>query len=750
MPAPKPAPEDPVQGPLLVEAESFETWGGWRLDTQFTESMGSPFLLAHGLGKPVEDAATQVRLAPGTWTAWARTYDWVERWDAPGDPGLFEVIVDGEPLGEAGREGSSWGWRRIGTWLAEAEETEVRLRDRKGFGARVDALLFVPGDGAEAPGPDAADAQWRRSLNPGAGPQASGPYDLVIVGGGIAGTACAVSAARLGVRTALLQDRPVLGGNASSEVRVWMKGNVRRGPYPRIGEIVSELSDRASASPGTSAEFEDDKKLAIARAEPLLDLFLLHRVIAAEVDGEGAVQAVSALDIAAGSERRVTGRFFVDCTGDGVLGAMVGADHTMRAAAHLGASNMWRWEQADEPVPFPPTPWALQLTLDQFPYPNHGKGEWFWEGGFDRHPIDELETIRDANFRAVFGAFQAMKSGARAEEHERARLTWVAHVAGTRESRQLLGPVLLTQDDIVSGRSFPDGCVPTTWAIDLHVPKKRYLNADYPDDPFISEAQFLAFGDQEQGYPVPYRCFVSRNVQNLFMAGRCISVTHEALGTVRVMKTGGMMGEVVGKAASVALRRNCSPLEVASGEAWKELAALLALPGGTRRASLRAELEPAPSPRWTASGERLRAAVDPAKLPGLVHDDVRAVLEGTWTHSDHEAGFVGDGYLHDGAGSAGPATATFTLRARGAGTHRLGLAWRTGGNRASNVPVSVRWRSGSKDLSVDQREAPPASGFAPLIELELVAGEPVQVIVSNGGADGHVIVDAVQLVAAGE
>ncbi|MDP7108215.1 MAG: FAD-dependent oxidoreductase, partial [Roseibacillus sp.] len=168
-----------------------------------------------------------------------------------------------------------------------------------------------------------------------------------------------------------------------------------------------------------------------------------------------------------------------------------------------------------------------------------------------------------------------------------AYLTWIAYIGGPRESRRLLGDVVLSQDDIVTRRQFPDGSVPSTWSIDLHYPKKQYAKK-YPDNPFISIAKHDRRVDRAYGYPVPYRCFYSRNIENLFMAGRCISVTHEALGTVRVMKTCGMMGEVVGKAASICALHDCYPRAVYETH-LKELDELLKLPGLARRKTVKDE-----------------------------------------------------------------------------------------------------------------------------------------------------------------
>jgi hypothetical protein len=252
-------------------------------------------------------------------------------------------------------------------------------------------------------------------------------------------------------------------------------------------------------------------------------------------------------------------------------------------------SNMWAWAVRDTPQTFPETPWALPLAMADFPYPRDFHGEWFWESGFDKDPLADAEGIRDWNLRAVYGAFNAMKNGDGAAEHPNAVLTWVAFVGGPRESRRILGDVVLTQDDIVTKKEFPDGCVPSTWSIDLHYPKEEYAKK-FPDNPFISIAVHDRRVDRTYGYPIPYRCFYSKDVENLFMAGRCISVTHEALGTVRVMKTCGMMGEVVGKAASVAVRHGTTPRGV-YGNHWAELDELLKLPGKARRATRADEIE---------------------------------------------------------------------------------------------------------------------------------------------------------------
>jgi hypothetical protein len=568
---------------VLVEAESFADHGGWSLDTQFIREMGSPYLIAHGLGKPVADATTKVAIpAAGTYRVFVRTKDWVARWNAPGTPGKFQVLVNGKALAETfGTKGAQWDWQDGGSVTLPAGEATVALHDLAGFDGRCDCIVFTT-DSAPPPNDSAVLAGWRRtSLGLPEKPETKGPYDLVVVGGGYSGMGAAISAARMGLSVALIQDRGVLGGNGSSEVRVWAMGLIKRGKYPHIGEIVDEFADKAKKSPGTAEEFGDAKKEKVVRDEPNIALFLNTHAFAAEKEGS-RIKSVTCLDVKTGRELRFTGTFFCDATGHATLGHLAGAETVMEPKGRMGMSNMWTWDELDAPQAFPATSWALPLTMEDFPYPRNHHAEWFWESGFDKDPLGDAEGIRDWNLRAVFGAWNAMKNGDGAADHKNAVLTWVAYVGGPRESRRILGDVVLTQDDIVTKRKFPDGCVPSTWSIDLHYPKEEYAKK-FPDNPFISIAVHDRRVDRDYGYPVPYRCFYSKDVENLFMAGRCVSVTHEALGTVRVMKTCGMMGEVVGKAASVAIKHGTTPRGVYEKH-WSEMDELLKLPGSARRA----------------------------------------------------------------------------------------------------------------------------------------------------------------------
>ena len=730
---------------VLVEAENFEKPGGWSLDTQFIPIMGSPYLLAHGLGQPVEDATTTVTFPKeGAYRVFVRTKDWVGRWNAKGHPGRFQLLVDGTPLKETfGTRFADWMWHPGGPVEIKQRQTRLALHDLTGFDGRCDAVLFTDDPAFVPPSDPAPMASWRKQmLGLPEAPENGGTYDLVVVGGGYAGMCAAMSAARMGCKVALLQDRPVLGGNGSSEIRVWPQGLTRRGLFPRLGEMVEELTDRPKQSPGPTHEFDDAKRETILRAEKNLTLLLNHHAFQVETKGDQIV-AVIAMDTRNSHVTRFAARLFVDCTGHGTIGFLAGADQKTQDTGHMGMSNMWRWKTMDSPQTFPETPWALSLTMKDFPYPNKGAGEWFWESGFDEDPIRDLEYVRDWNLRAVFGAFNAMKNGDGKDKHPNAQLEWVAYVGGTRESRQLLGDVILTKQDIVDKKQFPDGCVPTTWDIDLHYPKEEFAKR-YPTNAFISRAEFGRNVDKAQGYPVPYRCFYSRNIRNLFMAGRCISVTHEALGTVRVQKTTGMMGEVVGKAASLCLKHDRLPADIYPSY-WEELSQLMNLPGLAHQDNCNDK--PIIPPGVPLLPGPQVVPVDSSKLEGAVIDDTQARLTGNWQKGSGLPGYVGEGYQYHGPKGAASARYEFTVKQDG--SYEVRMSYQPHANRASNTRVTVNSPGGAQTRRINQRQEPPlTNGFVSLGVFQFKTGQPGSVVIDNDGADGNVGIDAVQILPA--
>jgi hypothetical protein len=586
---------------VLVEAEGFDALGGWVLDQQSMDHMGSPYLLAHGLGVPVQDAVTRVAVPEtGRYRVWARTRDWVASWQAPGAPGTFRMLIDGLPLETVfGTRGAAWRWQDGGTADLRAGQVMIALHDLTGFNGRCDAILlstdpaFCPPDS----GPELV-ALRRRLLALPEEPEEAGRYDLVVVGGGMAGCCAAVSAARLGCRVALIQDRPVLGGNNSSEVRVGLSGQIHQAPYPRLGDLVDEIGpvghwnlydakrqpelprsqevlaviaqhpEKKIHNAGPAGNYDDARKRRVVAAETNLVLFLNTRVTGVEREGR-RITAVIGREIVTGREKRFRGALFADCTGDGGVGVLAGAEFREGREARgetgeslapeqadrlmMGVSVQWYSEATAEPVPFPECPWALAFTA-QTAQPLT-RGDWDWEAGMTLDSVMDIEQIRDHALRATFGnwAFMKNRSEKRAVFANR-RLAWVAFIGGKRESRRLLGDVILRQQDLETGQMYPDACVTTTWGIDLHEPHPEN-SRHFPGQEFRSIAKTRAI----KPYAIPYRCLYSRSVDNLFMAGRNISVTHVALGSVRVMRTGGMMGEVVGMSAAICTRHAATP-----------------------------------------------------------------------------------------------------------------------------------------------------------------------------------------------
>ncbi len=551
-------------GLILVEAEGFDDMGGWVVDQQFMDQMGSPMLLAHGMGVPVEDAVITVTIPAGQYRVWVRTRNWVPTSGGLDAPGRFQVLIDDAALPTTfGTEGAEWHWQDGGVVEVKKDKLTLALHDLTGFDGRCDVIAFLSDLAAQPPEGEVL-AALRRSQKP----EDAGQFDLVVVGGGMAGICSAISAARLGLSVALVHDRPVLGGNNSSEVRVHLNGQINLPPYPRIGDLVGELDpgNQGNARPG--AFYNDEKKLRLVKDEPNLRRFLNMHAYAVEKQGD-RIAAVIARDIRTSKDLRFVAPLFADCTGDGTIGFLAGAEYRMGRESWeetgetlaprepdkmtMGASAQWYTVETLRPAPFPECPWALAFTEASCEHAT--RGDWNWETGLNRDQIADFESIRDHALRAVYGNWAFLKNHSKDKaKYTYRQLSWVAYIAGKRESRRLLGDVILSQQDVQEQRQYPDAFVTTTWSIDLHYPDPKNTE-HFPGEEFKTICKTPAI----KPYPIPYRCLYSRNVENLFVAGRDISVTHVALGTIRVMRTGGMMGEVVGMAASVCKNRGTTP-----------------------------------------------------------------------------------------------------------------------------------------------------------------------------------------------
>lgn len=554
---------------VLVEAESFTDKGGWAVDQQFMDLMGSPYLLAHGMGTPVADASTRVKVPQdGRYRVWVRTYNWTSPWYDGKGPGRFRINVGGKfKTPELGCTGDSWQWQDGGVATLKEGLVHITLHDLTGFDGRCDAILLTTELDKSPEERFGKGHDWRFALLGGAQP-ADRQFDFVVIGGGIAGMCAAATASRLGCRVALVNDRPVLGGNNSSEVRVHLGGIIETGKYPALGRMIREFGHSRGGNAQPGYYYEDEKKDSFIRAETGVTLFAGWHATSVRMDG-GRIASVTIQNVETAERLTLSAPVFSDCTGDGSIGAWAGADFLMGRESRsdygesmapavadsivMGASIQWYSDSVPGKSRFPEFSYGIDFNDGNAEYVR--KGEWTWETGMNRNQITEAERIRDYGLLVVYSNWSFLKNKAkRRAEFANCNLAWVGYVLGKRESRRLLGDYVLSQDDIDKNVSHEDASFTTTWAIDLHF-ADSVNSARFPGGEFKTRTVHHWI----HPYAVPYRCLYSRNVDNLFMAGRNISCTHVALGTVRVMRTTGMMGEVVGMAAALCKKYQTTP-----------------------------------------------------------------------------------------------------------------------------------------------------------------------------------------------
>jgi hypothetical protein len=413
--------------------------------------------------------------------------------------------------------------------------------------------------------------------------------DLVVVGGGLAGSCAAIAAARKGASVVLVQERPVLGGNSSSEVRVGPVGASQSG-YHRdaretgiIEEIFLEVRARAYGLKqfnGSHYPFWDVIIAEKVEAEPNLELLLNTRVIgvsSSETDAEGYERQIDRLwAVQQGTERvfDLTPKAVIDATGDGFVAFQAGAPFRYGREARSEFNESWAPEQADDivlgssimfaardvgrPVPFVAPEWAHVFEdEDSLPYRAHENfdaGYWWIEWGGTTDTIQNNEEIRKELHRAVLGVWDHIKNrctvpGVR-ERAENWALDWIGHIPGKRESRRFEGDHIMTEHYVVLGLDGVPADVVTHggWPIDLHAPDGVYSSDKPCTQPPLPGL-----------YGIPLTALYSRTVSNLYLAGRDISTTHVAHGTTRVMKTCAVIGEAAGAAAALAISRNQTP-----------------------------------------------------------------------------------------------------------------------------------------------------------------------------------------------
>ncbi len=705
----------------LVEAESFTTKGGWAVDPQFTDIMGSPYLLAHGRGVPVADATTSVAFGfPGLVRAWVRTRDWTPDWDGE-KPGRFTLSVCGSVSATLGIAPPDWGWVDAGTYRVAAGSGAVALHDLTGFEGRCDALWLAPASATNAPpAGGAALTAWRaEKRGESAPPTDVVTADFVVVGGGIAGTCAAVAAADAGLSVALVQDRPMLGGNASDEIRVKTE---------KAGDEFHWIVKAVKNSPanGKSMASDDAKRMNFVAGYTNLSVHTLWRAYGVETNAGRRIVAVDARHVETGARRRFVAPLYCDATGDGWIGYWAGAAYMLGREAKtefnepthgqntadtstMGNTLLWTTKTGAGPSEFPAVPWATKVSGSRA----DTSGGWEWEAGLapEEDTIYDAEMLRDRLLRAAYGCFSNAKAQAGNENLE---LNFLHYIAGKRESRRIVGDYIVRESDVLGHRPFEDAIGIATWSVDLHRPKGS--------SGFLAETTHYKYG----AWWMPYRSLCCRDVPNLFLAGRCASYTHVAFGSSRVMHAGGQQGVAAGYAAALCRQHSCDPREIYF-DAHKT-AALQALINQKNEYTW-----PEPQP---VERELVSVVVDNADASGVE-------ISGPWATSSHNADRYGDNYLHNSKTADENLWVRFTPALPSGATYRVSLFWNGDDTRSAAVPVEIVYDGGVTTNLVDMTKK--SSDWNVIGEWPFTQGLQGSVrILTVGQADKTVIADAVK------
>lgn len=392
--------------------------------------------------------------------------------------------------------------------------------------------------------------------------------DLCVVGGGIAGMCAAVSAARHGARVVLMQERPMLGGNASSEIRMWICG--AHGDNNKETGLIEELMmENQYRNPDKNYSVWDGIMFEMVRWQPGIELLLNCTCNECEMDGN-RIRSVRGWQMTTQQFHEVRATLFADCSGDSVLAPLTGADFRVGREARrefgediapevsdlhtMGMSCMLQAREEATPSEFIAPKWAYHYTKEDLPYrqpnmQNISENFWYLELGGMVDSIADTETVRDELLKTAYGIWDYVKNDPENKEKNKYwRLDWMGILPGKRESRRYLGDYIMTQHDVRAEGRFPDLVAYGGWTMDDHHPGG-----------FLAPERPTIFHPAPSPYGIPYRSMYSRNIDNLLFAGRNISVTHTAMSSTRVMATCGTIGQAVGTAAAIAIRDHLSP-----------------------------------------------------------------------------------------------------------------------------------------------------------------------------------------------
>lgn len=389
--------------------------------------------------------------------------------------------------------------------------------------------------------------------------------DLLIIGGGMAGVCAALAAARNGSKVILVQDRSVLGGNASSEVKMHIVGADCSGSRPGSREtgLLEELRlEDAARNPQRCYSLWDLLLYEKIRAESNITLLLDTDCIGCTVAADGGTRRITSARVNRNMTEEVfdiTATYYADCSGDSRLALESGAEFTVGRedkltyledlardeadAQTLGSTILFTAKKHDQPMPFIRPDWVRKFEKKDFAFKGirgYSNGYWWAEWGGQLNTIKDNDAIRHELYRVILGIWDYIKNSGDHPDSANYALDWVGNIPGKRESRRIFGDHILTQDDLQEGKLFPDAVAYGGWPIDLHEPSGIDITSHK-----ASRAVGL-----KQLYTIPLRSLYSRNVANLFMAGRNISASHVAFGSTRVMATCSIIGQALGTAAA--------------------------------------------------------------------------------------------------------------------------------------------------------------------------------------------------------
>lgn len=563
---------------IWIDAIEFESFGGWVMDTQFVREMGQSYLIANDIpGEPVENAKTKFSVEEdGYYRVFIRT----KNWKMPYNPGQLKLVVDGVelPATIGLMPSQKWYWEIAGDIELKKGEHTLATKDLTGWLSRFAAVVitndfdFIPSNDTERLLKQRAEIK-----NIDTSVKDMGDWDLIVVGAGPGGIPTALAAARSGIKVALISGREVIGGNASDEGTVGLDGAGAKNYGMHETGIANEIK-RTKERFNLSWQGAVEKLVA---NEPNITTFLSELCIDCETEN-GIIKSIECVNNITLEKHKYSAPLFADCTGDGWLGYYAGAAYRIgREAKHeMNEEYAPLWadtytmsgclcgtikkvgmraflaEDIGAPCEFELPEWATKLPEGSELHRTAKRvytAEWWTENSNDYDDLFESEFSRDQLVCLGLGYFDWVKNSSNLkEEATNYKLSHIFLHNSKRENRRLVGDYVMNQNDFVPEKEFPDTISYCGWSLDLHHIKGMFSGKE---GPFFSNTNIGII-------PVPYRCLYSKNIKNLFMASRCSSFSHIALGSTRVESTLATLGQAAGTAAAFCKKYSCLPRDI--------------------------------------------------------------------------------------------------------------------------------------------------------------------------------------------